>query len=151
MYFEDYETGMRFQTATRTVTEAEIIAFATDWDRQPFHLDAEAARETIYGGIIASGWHTLVMSFDLVVRENIWNESSAGSPGMESVRWIRPVRPGDTLKVLFEIVDIRPSTTRGDRGYVTWDHTVTNQSDQTVCTYRSTGISLRRDPLPDPG
>lgn len=146
MFFEDFAVGQTFTSGTRTVSEAEIVAFAKEWDRQPFHLDAEAARGTIYGGLIASGWHTLVMAFDLVIRENVWNESSSGSPGMDQVRWIKPVRPGDTLQVKFEVVEIRASRTRADRGYVLWDHTVTNQMGQTVCTFRSTGISLRREP-----
>ena len=147
MYFEDFHQGFRFRTASRTITKAEIIDFASQWDRQPFHLDVEAAKETIYGGLIASGFHTLLISFDLIVDADIWNESSAGSPGMETLRWIKPVRPGDTLTVEAEAAEVRPSSTRGDRGYVIWDHTTLNQRGETVMTYRSTGISLRREPV----
>ena len=75
MFFEDFAPGQRFQTASHKITEEEIIAFAQQWDRQPFHLDREAAKDTIYGGIIASGWHTLLIAFDLVVRAGVWNES----------------------------------------------------------------------------
>lgn len=150
MYFEDFEAGQVFRTDTRTLTEEEIIDFARQWDKQPFHLDPEAAAKSIYGGIIASGFHTMVVSFDLVVAQNIWNESSQGSPGMENARWMLPVRPGDTLSVTFEVVETRPSRSRGDRGYVVWDHTTLNQNGKAVMSFRSTGISLRRNPLPDP-
>lgn len=147
MYFEDFEPGQSFLTATRTLSEAEIIAFANQWDRQTFHTDPEAARQSMYGGLIASGFHTLLTTFDLVIEADVWNESSQGSPGMDNVRWLKPVRPGDTLQVELSVVDTRPSRTRGDRGYVTWDHTTRNQDDEVVMTFRSTGISLRRTPL----
>ena len=146
MFFEDFAPGQRFETARHTITETDIIAFAQQWDRQPFHLNAEAAKGSIYGGIIASGWHTLLIAFDLVVRAGVWNESSQGSPGMEDVRWRRPVRPGDTLSVTFEVIETRASTTRPDRGYVVWDHVVTNQDGETVASFRSTGINLKRAP-----
>jgi acyl dehydratase len=143
MWFEDFAAGQRFTTASRTVTEAEIIDFAGQWDRQFFHLDAEAAKSSIFGGLIASGFHTLLITFDLVVEAAIWTESSQGSPGMENVRWLLPVRPGDTLTVEVEVVSTRPSR-KGDRGYIVWDHTTTNQNGETVLTFRSTGISLLR-------
>ena len=146
MFFEDFAPGQRFQTASHKITEEEIIAFAQQWDRQPFHLDREAAKDTIYGGIIASGWHTLLIAFDLVVRAGVWNESSQGSPGMEDVRWRAPVRPGDTLVVDFEVVEARASSTRPDRGYVLWDHFISNQHGEQVASFRSTGISLKRTP-----
>ena len=145
MYFEDFEPGQSFRTGTRTLTEAEIIAFASQWDRQEFHLDAEAAKESIYGGLIASGWHTLLIAFDLVVEAAVWTDSSQGSPGMEEVRWLKPVRPGDTLSVEFSVVSATPSRSRADRGYVVWDHRVLNQEGEPVASFRSTGISLRRD------
>ena len=141
MFFEDFSPGDRFTTGSRTLTEAEIIDFASRWDRQFFHLDAEAAKESIYGGLIASGFHTLLTTFDLVVEAAIWTESSQGSPGMESLRWLKPVRPGDTLTVDVEVVECTPSR-RGDRGYVTWDHTTRNQRGETVMAFRSTGILL---------
>jgi len=144
LFFEDFSPGQSFTTGSRQLSEADIIEFASQWDKQFFHLDPEAAKASIYGGLIASGFHTLVVAFDLVVRANIWNESSRGSPGMENLRWLIPVRPGDTLTVRAEVVETRPSRTRDDRGYVTWDHTTLNQHGEVVMTFRSTGISLRR-------
>lgn len=143
MYFEDFTPGDRFTTGSRTLTEAEIVEFASRWDRQFFHLDAEAAKGSIFGGLIASGFHTLLTTFDLVVERSIWTESSQGSPGMEQLRWLKPVRPGDTLSVEVEVVECVASR-KGDRGYVTWDHSTRNQRGEVVMTFRSTGILLRR-------
>jgi acyl dehydratase len=143
MFFEDFAPGQRFRTGSRSLSEEEIVEFARKWDRQFFHLDAEAARSSIFGGLIASGFHTLLVTFDLVVEAAIWTESSQGSPGMEQLRWLKPVRPGDTLTVEVEVVETTPSR-RGDRGYVVWDHTTRNQHGETVMTFRSTGIMMRR-------
>jgi acyl dehydratase len=139
MFFEDFAPGQRFHTGSRSLSEQEIIDFASRWDRQFFHLDVEAARSSIFGGLIASGFHTLLVTFDLIVEAAIWTESSQGSPGMERLRWLKPVRPGDTLTVEVEVVETTPSR-KGDRGYVVWDHTTRNQHGETVMTFRSTGI-----------
>ena len=146
MYFEDFEPGQRFSTASQVISQDDIIGFASQWDKQSFHLDPVAAESSIYGGLIASGFHSLLISFNLVVEAAIWTESSQGSPGMEDLRWLAPVRPGDTLTVDFEVVSKRKSTTRSDRGYVLWDHFTRNQDDVRVLSYRSTGISLLRNP-----
>lgn len=143
MFFEDFSPGDRFTTGSRTLSEADIIEFAGKWDRQPFHLDVEAAKGSIFGGLIASGFHTLLTSFDLIVETAIWVESSQGSPGIDQIRWLKPVRPGDRLSVELEVAEARPSR-RPDRGYVTFDHTTRNQHDEAVMTWRSTGILLRR-------
>lgn len=143
MFFEDFSPGDRFATGSRSVSETEIIAFASQWDRQVFHLDPEAAKASIFGGLIASGFHTLLVSFDLIVEAAIWTESSQGSPGWEQLRWLKPVRPGDTLSVEVEVVETTPSR-KGDRGYIVWDHTTRNQHGEPVMTFRSTGILLRR-------
>ena len=150
MFFEDFEPGQSFTTGSRTLSEAEIIAFAQQWDRQSFHTDPVAAQQSMYGGLIASGFHTLLVTFDLIIEAAVWTESSQGSPGMENVRWLKPVRPGDTLQVTFQVVAVRASTKRNDRGYVTWDHATQNQHGETVLTFRSAGINLRRTPLEAP-
>ena len=143
MFFDDFTPGQRFHTGPRSLSEEEIVEFASRWDRQFFHLDAEAAKSSIFRGLIASGFHTLLVTFDLVVEAAIWTESSQGSPGMEQVRWLKPVRPGDTLTVTVEVVETTPSR-KGDRGYVTWDHITRNQHGETVMTFRSTNILMRR-------
>lgn len=143
MFFDDFTAGQRFQTGSRGISAEDIIEFAGKWDRQFFHLDAEAAKSSIFGGLIASGFHTLLVAFDLIVEAAIWTDSSQGSPGMEQLRWLKPVRPGDTLTVELQVVETTPSR-RGDRGYIVWDHTTRNQHGETVMTFRSTGILMRR-------
>ena len=147
MFFEDFKPGQRFETDRRTILQEEIIEFARQWDRQFFHLDPQAARSSIFGDLIASGFHTLLVTFDLVVEAAIWTESSQGSPGFERVRWLKPVRPGDTLTVEVEVVETTPSR-KGDRGYVVWDHATLNQHGETVMTFRSTNILMRRPGAP---
>ncbi|MEM7057032.1 MAG: MaoC family dehydratase [Pseudomonadota bacterium] len=144
MYFDDFKPADSFTTGTRTVTESEIIDFAKQWDRQYFHLDAEAAKDSIYGGLIASGFHTLLITFDLVIDTGICSEGSRGSPGMETLKWLRPVRPGDTLQVEFQVVEATPSRKRDDQGYILLDYTTRNQQGEAVLTFRSTWIIERK-------
>ena len=144
MYFADLEVGHTFETASKTLTEEEILAFARQWDPQYFHVDPEAAKGSPYGGLIASGFHTLLTAFKLVYGAGVWNEASMGSPGMEHLRWIRPVRPGDTLRVKVEVVSSTPSASRGDRGRTGFIHTVVNQRDEVVMTYDCVVILARR-------
>ncbi len=144
MYFDDLPKGYTFETGTRTLTEDDIIAFARQWDPQSFHTDPEAAKASPYGGLIASGFHTLLTAFNLTLGANVWNEASMGSPGMDSVRWIRPVRPGDTLRVRIEVTSSTPSQSRPDRGRTGFRHTVLNQNDEVVMTYHCVNILARR-------
>ena len=144
MYFDDLPKGYSFETATRTLSEDDIIGFARQWDPLPFHIDPEEARASPYGGLIASGFHSLLTAFNLTLGANIWNEASMGSPGMDSVRWIRPVRPGDTLRVRIEVTSSTPSQSRPDRGRTGFRHTVLNQNDEVVMTYHCVNILARR-------
>ena len=145
MYFDDLPVGFTFETGTRTLSRDEIMDFARQWDNQPFHTDPEAAAQTHFGGIVASGFHTLLIAFNLVLESGIWRDSSMGSPGMAEVRWIKPVRPGDTLRVRGEIIASRPSQSRPDRGRTEVDHKIFNQDDELVASFRSVGI-LKRKP-----
>lgn len=143
-YFEDFEVGKTIEVGQRSVTEEEIIAFATQFDPQPFHVDKEAAAKSIYGGIIASGWHTCSMMMRLMVDGVARNSSSLGSPGLDEIRWIKPVRGGDTLTVSTTVLASTPSTSRPDRGVV---HTVweaKNQHGELVATVKGMGMYLRR-------
>src|SRR5471030_2971389 len=107
-YFEDFYAGQEIQLGTRTVTEAEIIAFATQFDPQPFHVDHDAAAASIFSDVIASGWHTCSMMMRLVVDNLLSASSSMGSPGLDGVRWIKPERAGDTLSVAYLTKEVRP-------------------------------------------
>ncbi len=144
MYFDDLPKGYTFETGTRTLSEGDIIGFARQWDPQTFHTDPEAAKGSPYGGLIASGFHTLLTAFNLTLGANVWNEASMGSPGMDSLRWIRPVRPGDTLRVRIEVTSSTPSQSRDDRGRTGFQHTVLNQNGEVVMTYHCVNILARR-------
>jgi acyl dehydratase len=144
LYLEDFIPGRRFRTPGLTLTEATIIAFAERFDRQPFHLDVEAARATPFGGLIASGIHTIAVTFSLFLQTAGVAASSLGSPGLDEVRWLRPVRPGDTLHVEVEVVAARPSASKPDRGIVTFAYATVNQAGETVMTMRGHQLLRRR-------
>lgn len=143
-YFEDFIPGKVIELGNRTVTEEEIINFATQFDPQSFHVDKEAAAHSIFGGVIASGWHTCSMIMRMVVDGFLKNSSSMGSPGVDEIRWILPVRPGDTLTVTAETLDSRPSTSKPDRGVLITMWRATNQEGKLVCTIKGMGMFGRR-------
>lgn len=129
-YFEDYVPGLRVELGPIQVTEAEVLDFAGRFDPQPFHVDAEAAARSQYGGIIASGWHTCALMMRLMVTEGWLSPgSSLGSPGIDELRWLLPVRPGDTLRVRATVLDARRSKSKPDRGIVHTRLEVSNQDD----------------------
>lgn len=140
MYFEDFEVGFRFQTGRAALTESEIMEYARVYDPQPFHIDPDAAAKSIYGGIIASGLQTCALSFALVLKADVFNESSMGSPGMDRIRWLRPVRPGDSFGVTGTVSEVTASASRPDRGRIVIDYEVMNQSDEVVLTYSITHL-----------
>ncbi len=146
-YLDDFATGQRFRTRGCTLSEAQILDFALHYDPQPFHLDRIAAADGPYGGLIASGFQTLLVSFRLWYAEGIINAASLGSPGMDELRWTAPVRPGDTLVVAAEVLEVRSSRTKPDRGTVVIAYTVLNQEGTTVMTYRVTHL-IARAPSP---
>jgi acyl dehydratase len=143
-YFEDFQPGQDIDLGTRSVTAAEIVAFATDFDPQPFHVDPAAAAESIYGGVIASGWHTCGMMMRLVVDGLLSRSSSMGSPGLDGVRWLAPVRAGDTLNVRYQTVSVKASASKPDRGVVWSKWVAINQHGATVCTVEGMGMFGRR-------
>jgi len=144
-YFEDFHPGQEIDLGQRTVSEEEIIAFATQFDPQPFHIDKEAAAHSIYGGVIASGWHTCSMMMRMVVDGIFCTETSMGSPGLDGIRWLQPVRAGDTLSLRYLTKEVKASNSKPDRGVV-WSHWVaTNQRGETVCTIDGMAM-MRRKP-----
>ena len=144
LYFDDFKVGDRIEAGSVAVTEEEILQFATRFDPQPFHIDSVAAAESIFGGIIASGWHTCAMMMRLAVDGYLHRSASLGSPGVDEVRWLLPVRAGDELTMRCSIVDAIPSTSRPDRGvvYSLWE--AFNQSGALVATIKGRGMMLRR-------
>ena len=144
-YYEDFKIGDRFISGGMTVTEADIIAFARQWDPQPFHIDAEFARKWAYGGLIASGLHTMCMTLRLWLDLGILRACSMGSPGLGEVQFPRPVRPGDTLRVVTDITELRPSSSKADRGVARIRQVTINQRDEPVMEQETT-VFLKRRP-----
>jgi len=143
-YYEDFHVGDVIDVGSVTVSESEIIAFARQYDPQPMHTDPSAAGFTIYGGVIASGWHTVALFMRLLVENLVAKTSSLGSPGVEELRWPLPVRPGDTLAGSMEIVDTRVSNSRPTMGIVRWRGTVRNQDGKLVMSLIGTNFFGRR-------
>ena len=143
-YFDDFKVGDKFATATKTVTEDMIVGFAKVYDPQPFHIDPAAAKHTHFGGLIASGFQTLAIGFRLIWDTGILAAASMGSPGFDELRWLRPVRPGDTLRVEMEVVESRPSQSKPDRGIMRGAYRYLNQSDEAVLTYTAMHLLRRR-------
>ena len=142
--FDDFEVGERFATGGVTVTETLIVDFALTYDPQPFHIDAEAAKESPFGGLIASGFQTLGLAWRLFHQENVISAASMGSPGIDKLRWHRPVRPGDTIRATVEVRAARPSDSKPDRGYLTLAYEVANQDGERVMSFVCTHILRRR-------
>ena len=143
-YLEDFIVGQVTSFPPRTVSEDEIIAFARDYDPQPFHLDKEAAKQSLFGGLCASGWHTAGLMMRMLVDNMRSKTASMGSPGIDQLRWVRPVFPGDTLHLTGEILAVKPSQSKPDRGVVTTRYEMRNQKGETVLTMQGKGMYSRR-------
>jgi len=143
-YFEDFTPGRIMEFGGRTVSEAEIVAFARDYDPQSFHVDAAAAGRSPYGGLIASGWHTAALMMRMFCDHVLLDAASLGSPGMDELRWPKPVRPGDTLRVRIRVLEARPSQSRPEMGIVKSETEVLNQKDEVVMRMLGTGLYGRR-------
>lgn len=143
-YLEDFAVGQVLEFPPRTVSEEEIIAFARDYDPQPFHLDREAAKQSLFGGLCASGWHTAGLMMRMLVDHMIGKYASMGSPGVDQLRWVKPVFPGDTLQLHGEVLEVRPSQSKPDRGVITSRYEMRNQKGEVVLTMQAKGMYGRR-------
>ena len=146
LYFDDFEPGQVYELGTKTVTEDEIIDFARQFDPQPFHVDPEAAKESDFRGLIASGWHTGAMWMRLYVDSLLGGASGQGSSGIEELRWLVPVRPGDTLRARLTVLEVLVSERHPDRGTVRLRGEMVNQAGATVMSMVSRGRFARRGP-----
>jgi len=146
-YLDDLTPGQRFTSPGLTLTEAEIIDFAWRYDPQPFHLDANAAAESPYGGLIASGFQSLAICFRLFIQSGLLADSSLGSPGIDELRWLAPVRPGDTLHSEIEVLEARPSKSKPDRGIARLKYHAVNQRGEVVLSFIVNHL-LRRNTQP---
>ncbi len=143
-YLEDITVGQVFQSDPVTVTAEEIVEFATKYDPQYFHIDEEAAKTSIYGGLIASGWHTCAVTQQLRYACFIKDTAAMGSPGMDELRWLRPMRPGDRLSIRITVQEVRPSTSKPDRGIVRSLSEILNQDGEIVSTMHGLTMIRRR-------
>lgn len=146
-YFEDYVVGSVHEYGSIEVTEEEVIEFARRYDPQYFHTDPNAAVRSPFGGLIASGWHTAAMMMRLLVDNVLSSVAGLGSPGVDEVRWVRPVRPGDELSIRVTIRSSRRSRSKPDRGIVVFYIEVTNGKDEVVMTLQAMGMYLCRGPM----
>lgn len=144
MYFEDFVVGSRRELGSRLITEDEIVSFATQYDPQPFHVDKEAAKRSIYGGLISSGWMTCAVMMRMLVDNMTSKSASMGSPGVDEIRWLKPVYAGDTLTVFVSVLDKRASQSKPDRGVVSTQWEAVNQRGELVCTVKGMGMYGRR-------
>lgn len=144
-YFEDYVAGSIHEFGPIEVEEAEVIAFARRFDPQPFHLDPQAAAQTMFGGLIASGWHTACLTMRLCVDHYLSRVASLGSPGIDELRWLKPVRPGDELSVRISVLEATRSRSKPDRGIVHSFIEVRNQKEEIVMSMKAVNFMLRRD------
>ena len=146
-WFEDYRTGLVLEFGAVRVDEAEVIEFARRYDPQPFHIDAGVAARGPYGGLIASGWHTGSIIMRLLVEHYLSPVSSLGSPGLDELRWLAPVRPGDTLSVRVTILEARRSQSKPDRGLVQALIEVLNQRREVVMSMKAINFVRCRAPM----
>ena len=131
-YLEDFAVGQTFRSGRLEIDKDRIKAFAAEFDPQVFHLDEEAARNTIFGGLAASGWHTAAVTMRLLVESDLQPAGGIVGAGFDEFRWLRPVRPGDELRVESEILEVRPSRSRPDQGMIKVRTTTINQNDEAV-------------------
>ncbi|TDP72463.1 MaoC family dehydratase [Roseateles toxinivorans] len=145
MAFEDFQVGQVREFGGRTVGKDEILQFAAAYDPQPLHLDEAAAEASVLGGLSASGWHTCAMVMRMMCDDYLLNSTSQGSPGIDNLRWLRPVRPGDTLRVRMTVLEARESKSRPQIGLIRSSWAVFNQHGEQVLSMEGWGMFGRRD------
>ena len=145
-YWEDFEVGEVHQLGEKRVDKDEIIAFAKQFDPQPFHVDEAAAKASMYGGLIASGWHTVALVMRMMCDSYMLDSASLGSPGIDNLKWLKPVRPGDTIRAQRTTLGVRASASRPEMGLVKTRWEVFNQDAEQVMIMEGYGMFRRRNP-----
>ena len=143
-WFEDYAEGLVLEVGEQAVDEAEVLSFARRYDPQPFHTDPEAAARSIFGGLITSGFHTCALMMRMLADHYLAPESSLGSPGLDELRWLLPVRPGDRLSLRLTVLEARSSRSKPDRGLIRTGVAVLNQTGAEAMTLIVTTMALKR-------
>jgi acyl dehydratase len=149
-YWEDMTVGSVRELGTVTPTREEIVHFAKQFDPQPFHLSEEGGKASLFGGLCASGWHTCSMAMGLMVRNFLRESSSLGSPGLENIKWLKPVYPGDTLRLVHEVLESRTLNSKPDVGLVRTVWRMHNQHGEQVLHMEGYSMFRRRHPAPTP-
>ena len=144
LYWEDFPVGHQMDFGGTTVSREAVIAFANQFDPQPFHLDEAAGAASLFGGLCASGWHTCAMAMRMMCDAYLLNTASLGSPGIDALRWLKPVYPGDTLRVQLLVLESRPMASKPLVGLAKSRWTVTNQHGEPVLTMEGWGMFGRR-------
>ena len=144
-YLEDYVVGATYEFGSITITEDEIVQFGKKFDPQLFHTDPNGAKETAYGGLIASGWHTCSLFMRLFVENYLAGQASLGSPGVDELRWLKPVRPGDKLSLRITVRKVKPSSSKPDRGILFSFCEMLNQENDVVLTMKGLNLIRYRD------
>jgi len=147
-YLEDFEPGRAYSSPTQTISEEEALDFARRYDPQYFHLDPVAARNSVFGGVVLGGFQTAALAWALVLRSGMFDRSAMAGIGLDEVRWHKPVRPGESLRCEFTLLDARPSRTHSDRGVARFRYEMKNQHDEIVLSLVMIQM-LRRRPTSD--
>lgn len=145
-YWEDFSPGQVREGGSITVSAEEIIEFASKYDPQPFHVDRELAKQSVFGGLIASGWHTASIYMRMLCDLYVLESAGLGSPGIDELRWVKPVRPGDTLRLKITVIETRASASRPDMGIMRSRSEVYNQHGELVMHLSGLGMFRRRNP-----
>ena len=143
-YWEDFPVGKVTEFGGITLTKEDIVRFAKEFDPQPFHVDEEAAKQSMFGGVIASGWHTCGLAMRMMCDAYLLESASLGSPGVENIRWLKPVRPGDTLRVRCVVLEARPLESKPHIGLIRNRWEVLNQNGEEVMQMEGFGMFKRR-------
>ena len=144
-YWEDFPVGAVREFGGKSLSKEDIVRFAREYDPQPFHVDEEAAKKSVFGGLIASGWQTCGLAMRMMCDAYLLDAASAGSPGVENIRWLLPVRPGDTLRVRLTVLEARVLQSRPHIGLLRNKWEMFNQKDEQVMHMEGYGMFLRRD------
>jgi len=143
-YFEDFQVGQSLDCGSKIFHKDEMVAFARQFDPQPFHVDEEKAKRSVFGGLIASGWYTCSVCMRLIVDAIVNQTASMGSPGVDSLRWLKPVRPGDRLRLRATVIEAEASKSRPDRGRLTFTYELSGADGDPVMSMRAVAILGRR-------
>jgi acyl dehydratase len=148
-YLEDFEPGCVLQTPSVTITQAQIIDFAKQYDPQPYHLDADEARRSVFGGLVAGGFQIAALAWALALRSGYFDHCAMAGLGVDELRWRAPLRPEDTVKCAMEVLQVRHSISRSDSGIIVFRYIMTNQNNEIILTLKLTQMLKRRPKVAD--